>query len=75
MINEGLHTSAQGRLSVTEGDIQYVYEDTDEEKRVSLQTRNKHKFHSLLGVKLCVSGCEVQHATSDADVLIAYTAV
>ena len=36
---------------------------------------NKRKFHSLLGDKLCVSGCEVQHATSDADVLIVQTAV
>ena len=36
---------------------------------------NKQSLLALLGDKLCVSGCEVQHATRDADLLIVQTAV
>ena len=36
---------------------------------------NKQRFIALLGDKLCVSRCVVQHATSDADLLIVQTAV
>ena len=36
---------------------------------------NNQMFLVLLGDTLCVSGCKVQHATSDADLLIVQTAV
>ena len=48
-INEGLHRSAQGRLSGTEGDVQYVYEVTDEEKIVYLQPKKQTEVSCSVG--------------------------
>ena len=73
--DEGQHASTPNGMWGQERDVQSFHEIAVEKDDFLSNKENKQRFIGLLGEHLAMRGCEIAHATGDADVPIVQTAV